>query len=119
MRRGDPQNAAAVQLHPGGQRTVLTELVQVAAHLTRIAAKFAQILLERVDFFDDVNGNDDVVVFEEKHGARIMQQHVGVEDEDFLVDARDGRPLARSPLAWPLGAGFGGLATGLAGGPAG
>src|SRR5258708_371557 len=49
-----------------------------------ISPALGALAFELVDFLDDINGNDDVVVFEFEDGLRVVQKDVGVEDVVLL-----------------------------------
>src|SRR5205814_7552613 len=73
-----------------GQRAVLlAKSVQIPRDLPRVATQLREIALELVDLFDNVDGDDDVVVFELEECARVVEQDVGVED---VVLAQPGLP---------------------------
>src|SRR5207237_9456383 len=102
----NPQRPAALQRHALGQAAVLLpEGVQIARHLPRVATQLGEVALELVDLLDDVDGDDDVVVFELEESARVVEQDVGVEDVVLSQPGLPGRTERRSPWT-PGGAGF-------------
>ena len=106
LREQDPQRPAALQRHALGQAAVLLpEGVQIARHLPRVAAQLGEVALELVDLLDDVDGDDDVVVFELEEGPRIVEQDVGVEDVVLSQPGLPGKNERRSPRT-PGEAGF-------------
>lgn len=58
-------------------------LIEEARHLACTSAEFVDIFFELVEFFDDVDGDDDVVVFKLEECAGIMEKNVGVENKVF------------------------------------
>ncbi len=48
-----------------------------------IGAASGVFRLKPVEFFEDFDGNPDVVVLKVKHGERVMNQDVCIEDEIF------------------------------------
>src|SRR5205085_11673966 len=88
-----PQRAAVLQRDALGERAVLlAKRVQRPRHLAGVAAQLGEIALELVDLLDDVDGDDDVVVFELEQRPRVVEEDVGVED---VVLSQPGLPSRR------------------------
>jgi len=64
-----------------GEGTDLAEAVEVADGSAGVAAQVVILAFHFVQFFDDLEGDDDVVFLEDEHGVGVMQQDVGVEYE--------------------------------------
>jgi hypothetical protein len=87
-----PQRAAGRQRHALHDGAFQPEVVQLTSHLARVAPQLTQVLLEVVELFDAVDGDDDAVVCEAVHGGGVVQQDIGVENE----------VLAQSRLPWAV-----------------
>src|SRR5207248_106715 len=100
------QRPAVLQRNALGQAAVLlAKGVEIARDLPRVAAQLGEIALELVDLPEEVDGDDDVVVFELEEGPRIVEQDVGVEDVVLSQPGLPGKNEGRSP--WTPGeAGF-------------
>ena len=62
-------------------RPLAPKIVQVAGNLARVSAELRQVALELIDLLDHVDRDHHLVVVEVKEGPRVVQEHVGVEDE--------------------------------------
>src|SRR5207253_1587061 len=92
------QGSAVLQRNALGEAAVLfPESVEIARDLPRVAAQLGEIALELVDLLDDVDGDDDVVVFELEESPRIVEQDVGVEDVVLSQPGLPGKSERRSP----------------------
>ena len=78
-----PDDSAIVEANPLGQVTLFPQRVELTRHLARVAPPVGQLLLERVDLLEHVDGDDHVVVGEGEYRARIVEEDVRVEDEVF------------------------------------
>ena len=67
--------------HAVGQRAALAEAVELADALAGVAAQVIVLALHRVEFLDDGERDDDVVLLEDKERVGVVQQHVRVDDE--------------------------------------
>ena len=76
-------SAVAVPFDAVGEVALFAEGVDMADGGAGGAADVGGVLFELVEFFEDVEGDDDLVVGEGEEGCGIVQQHVGVEDEIF------------------------------------
>ena len=102
------------------------EAIEVSDRAAGVSAQVVVLALHLVEFFDDGEGNDDVVFLEDEHRVGVVQQDVGVEDEvlDLAVlpcvagGGRGGssaRLGARRRLAGGGGLGLGGGVGGATG----
>src|SRR6185503_5712772 len=87
------------------------ELVEQTRDGPRIAPAFVRFALEVIDLFENVNGDDEIVVLELEDGVRVVQKDVGIDDVIFLHRWLSGRcpnqlrAEARSPCLTFLGPG--------------
>lgn len=74
------------QLHAAADIAVglLHQAVDQAADLTHVARHFRQADLGVVQFLEHDNGDIDVVLMKPQDRRRIVDQDVGVEDEDLV-----------------------------------
>ncbi len=80
----EDQLAAVPELDPILERAVrLAQVVESAREMTCVPSALAQLLLELIDLLDDVDRDDDGVLFEFVDRLRIVDEDVGIEDEDF------------------------------------
>ncbi len=91
--------------HALGQDALVTQIVQIAGHLPRVAAQLGKIFFEVVDFFDDVDGNHDVVLFECEKRAGVVEKNVGVQHKDFFHVAPRCPMFCSMPHTRPKGQG--------------
>ena len=83
---GDLNDAAvAVPLDAVVEVAFFAQGVYVADGLARGAADIGGILFEFVELFQDIKGDDDVVVGKGKKRAGVVEKDVGVEHEEFDV----------------------------------
>ena len=75
---------------------VAEQLVEEAAHLTRVARDFGHAFLVGVQLLEGRHRQEDVVLLEAEQAGRIVHQHVGVEHEQLGagVQAGDGGGFA-------------------------
>src|SRR5262249_15730712 len=74
----------------GEARAIAAQLIQSAGDFARVAAALGQLLLELIDFLEDVNRDDDLVIGEFEDRLRIVQEHVGIEDEVLSHEVSEG-----------------------------
>ena len=60
---------------------VIEDLCEEAVDGTGVGPALGLLVLEAVEFTEDFDGNEDVVVLEAVQAVRVMQEHIGVEDE--------------------------------------
>ena len=75
----DAQAPTVGQRHPFAQAAIVAEAVEHARDGSGILAELGRFALEPVDFLDDFNGNEDVIVFEAEDGVGVVEEDVGVE----------------------------------------
>ncbi len=63
--KGDFQFAAVGQFHTFAQAAFAAKTVEHPGHRARVLAQFAGLAFEPVNFLDDFNGNEDVVILED------------------------------------------------------
>jgi hypothetical protein len=76
-----------------GERADEAEAVEVADDLAGGSPDVVVAPLHVVQFLDHGERDDDIVVLEDEQGVRVVQEHIGVEDEMFglvVVAGRDG-----------------------------
>ena len=59
------------------------QFIECARCLAGIAGNFGHALFVVVEFFQRHDGQEDIVLLEAEQTARVVHQHVGVEDEDL------------------------------------
>jgi hypothetical protein len=84
----------------------LDELVEEAADLARVAARFGRAFLRVVQLFHHLHRQVDVVFFELEQRRRVVHQHIGIEDVDPLaarhaVSLRRDCKVSSTASAWP------------------
>ena len=82
------QAVGALQRNAVGQVVqagFLHQLVEEAAHLAGVAARFGGALLAVVQLLDHLHGQVDVVLLEFEQRGRIVHQHVGIQHVDALA----------------------------------
>ncbi len=80
---GDQHRAAVRGGHAPAQAALAAQTVQGADHPAGVAAEFVVVLLELVQLLDHRHRQDHGVVGEAGDGVAVVQEHVGVEDEEF------------------------------------
>lgn len=83
--RGTGQRDSLIQRHSRGLCSV-ENLTQQTHSLTRTPSDPGLALLMVIEFFQNDNGNEDVVITKTIETHRIMHQDVGIQDEQFLSD---------------------------------
>ena len=76
--RSRERNAVLNVATPGA----LQQLVEKTAGLTRISRHFRDAFLGRVEFLEDHHGQKHVMFLKTEDGGRIVDEHVGIQDED-------------------------------------
>ena len=69
--------------HAFAQAAVAAKAVEHPRHAARVLAQFGGLALEAVNFLDDFDGNQDVIVLEAQKRIGIVQEDVGVENVIF------------------------------------
>ncbi len=73
-RYGDAKRTARVESDPLGERSpALPKLVEQPGDRASVPAALGPLALELIDFFDHVDGDDDVVVLEPENGVRVVK----------------------------------------------
>jgi hypothetical protein len=94
---GDAQAAPVGQGHARVEFALLAEAIQGAGHVAGVAAEFALIFFEGVEFLDHFQGQDQMIVFKLLEGGGVVQEYVGVEDVVFLhANVASGAPMGYS-----------------------
>ena len=91
---GDPDRAAVRGAHARAQAALAAQTVEGADHLAGVAAEFVVVLLELVQLLDHRHRQDHGVVVEAGDGVAVVEEDVGVEDEEFA--GHDGPRSRRS-----------------------
>ena len=76
----DAELAAVGQLHALAQAALAAKAVEHPGNGAGVLAQFGGLALEAVDFLDDFDGNQDIVVLEVEQGVGVVEEDVGVED---------------------------------------
>ena len=76
----DFQFAAVGQLHAFAQAAVAAKAVEHPRHGARVLAEFGGLALEAVNFLNDFDGNEDVIVLKAQQRMRIVQEDIGIKD---------------------------------------
>ena len=77
--KGDFQLAAVGQFHAFAQAALAAKAVEHPRNRARVLAQFGGLALETVNFLDDFDGDQDVVVREAEQGIGVVEEDVGVE----------------------------------------
>lgn len=93
--QGDPELAPAVEIHAAGELAPLTQGIEMARYFARGAPDVRDLFFEAIDFLDDRDRDDHVVVPEVEHGRGVVKKHVGVENK-CLFQRRISRGAAYS-----------------------
>ncbi len=81
--KGDFEFAAVGQFHALAQAAGTAKTVEHPRHGARVLAQVGGLALEAVNFLDDFDGNQDVVVHEAQKRVGIVKEDVGVENVIF------------------------------------
>jgi hypothetical protein len=63
-----------------------TKAVQQSGDRPSVLAEFGGFALKAVDFFNDLNGQEDVVILELEQGIGVMEQDIGIKNVILLHD---------------------------------
>ena len=77
--------AAAIHFYAHAQAALLPQVVQLSRYSARVAADFGLVLLEMIYLLDYHDGDHHIVFLEMENCVGVVQQNVGVENEDFLA----------------------------------
>jgi hypothetical protein len=75
----DFQFAAVGQFHAFAQAALAAKAVEHPRHLRAFWPSSDGLALEAVNFLDDLDGNQDIVVLETEQRIGIVQENVGIE----------------------------------------
>ena len=84
----DAKVSAVWQNDAFAQPARATKAVQQAGDRPRVLTKFGGLPLQTVDFLNDLNGQEDVVVLELEQRIGVMEQYVGIKDVVLLHDQK-------------------------------
>ena len=59
------------------------DLIEISRNLSGITCDLGHTLLVMIEFLQNLHRNDDVVLLEAVEAGRVVQEHVGIEDEQF------------------------------------
>ena len=79
----DSQFAAGGQFHAFAQAAGAAKAVEHARDGAGVLAKFGGFALETVDFLDDFDGKEDVVLLEIEQGVGVVEEDIGIEISSF------------------------------------
>ena len=91
----------AGQLHAFAQAAVATKAVEHPRHGARVLAEFGGLALEAVNFLNDFDGNQDMIVLKAQQRMRIVQEDIGVNDVVLHNSKRDEMGGKESGLPGP------------------
>ncbi len=81
--KGDLQLAAVGQFHAFAQAALAAEAVEHPRDRARVLAQLGGFALEAVNFLDDLDGNQDIVVLEVEERIGVVEENIGVENVIF------------------------------------
>jgi hypothetical protein len=76
----NPQSSAVRQDDPFAQPALFAEPIEHARNRPRVLAALGGFAFEAVDFFDDFDREQDVIVLEAEEGVGVVEENVGVEN---------------------------------------
>ena len=85
----DAEVPAVGQRNAFAQPARAAKAVQHAGDRPGVLAQFGGLALEAVNFLDDLNGQEDVVILELEQGIGVMEQDIGIKNVILLHDGSD------------------------------